>query len=271
MVKDKIDKYELLGSLGIGGFGNVYKALSDDGSIVALKKLSPHLLNKPEVISKFFHEAKILSELNHPNICMLLEFFTVGPDCTIVMEYIDGIDLNDLMLKKPDNRIPFEQSLNIANQCLDALQYAYERGVLHRDIKPSNIMIDKKGKSTVMDFGIATIIGDASHNRESGILSPAYSPPERFSKEKKADIRSEIYSLGMVFYEIFTGRKPFNVTDRLEIELWHKKETPTPVNRINPSLSPRIADAISSALEKKQENRFNNFLEFRNAMGLEDL
>ena len=267
----KKDNYELLGTLGIGGFGNIYKAVSGDGDIVALKKLSPCLLNNPEIISKFFHEAEILSKLNHPNICRLIDFFSDGTDCTIVMEYIEGMDLKDLMLHEPDNLIPFKLAVNIAGQCLDAFQYAYEMGVLHRDIKPSNIMIGKNGKSTVMDFGIAAVIGDTSKDTVTGVLSPAYSSPERFSREEKADIRSDIYSIGMVFYELFTGKKPFDTADRSEIELWHKKETPVPVNRINPSISPEIASAISTALEKEQKNRFKDFLEFKKALGLDDI
>ena len=256
MVNDKINNYELLGTLGIGGFGNVYKAVSRAGDLVALKRLNRHLLDLPEIKNKFFHEAKILSKLDHPNICRLLDFFTDGPDCIIVMEYIDGSDLKELMFSEPDNRIPIKQVIGIAVQCLAAFQYAYEMGILHRDIKPSNIMIDGNGKCTVMDFGIAAVIDDHSQDIVTEILSTAYSSPERFSREGKANIRSDIYSMGIMFYELFTGRKPFNTTNRSEIELWHRKEIPMPVNRVNTSVSPKIAAAISTALEKKPEDRF---------------
>ncbi|MGD9160568.1 MAG: serine/threonine-protein kinase [Desulfobacteraceae bacterium] len=265
---NKTDKYELLGSLGVGGFGNVYKAVSNDGDIVALKTLNPYLPDDPKIVNKFFHEAKILSKLNHPNICKLIDFFADGPDYTIVMEYIDGTDLKELMLQESDNRLPSKLAVNIAEQCLAAFQYAFEMGVLHRDIKPSNIMIDKKGKSIITDFGISAVIDDTSYDKADGILSPAYSPPERFGQAENADIRSDIYSMGMVFYELFTGRKPFETTDRSEIESWHRNKIPEPVNRINPSLSPKITGAIKTALEKKQENRFKDFLEFKNAMGI---
>ena len=271
MVNDKKNNYEILGTLGIGGFGNVFKAVSSNGVIVALKKLNRHLLDHPGIKDRFFHEAEILSKLSHPNICRLMDFFTDGPECIIVMEYIDGIDLKDLMFSEPDNRIPFKQAVDISIQCLAAFQYAYEKGVLHRDIKPSNMMIDKNGKCTVMDFGIATVIDDHLTNTPIKMLSPAYSSPERFSRDGKTDIRSDIYSLGIVFYELFTGRKPFNTTDRSEIELWHRKEIPVPVNRINSSLPSTLAAAISTALEKKQENRFCDFHAFRKAMGVEEL
>ena len=271
MIKDKIDKYDLLDSLGMGGFGNVYKAVSCSRNIVALKTLNPLLLDNPEAVNQFIHEAKILSKLNHPNICKLIDFFIDGPVYTIIMEYIDGVDLNELILHEPNNRLPFKQSACIANQCLSAFQYAYERGVLHRDIKPSNIMIEKNGKSIITDFGVAAFIDDVSHDMEKKMMSAAYSPPERFCCSETVDIRSDIYSMGMVFYELFSGRKPFYTINLSEVELWHKNEMPEPVNRINPSLSLKITAAINTALEKKQENRFKDFLEFKDAMGLEDL
>lgn len=268
MIKDKIDKYELLGSLGVGGFSTAYKAVSDDGNIVALKKLNPHVIDNTQIIDRFLDEAKILSKLNHPNICRLLDFFSEEPDYVIIMEYIEGFDLKELMQAKPNIPLPFKQSKNIANQCLGALQYAYEMNILHRDIKPSNIMIDKNENSHVMDFGIATVIGDALHKEVYKTLSAAYSAPERFVQDKKADIRSDIYSMGMVFFEMFTGQKPFYTNNLSEIESWHMNEIPEPVNSLNSSLSPKITAAIKTALEKKPENRFKDFLEFREAMGL---
>ena len=128
-------------------------------------------------------------------------------------------------------------------------------------------MIDKNGKSVITDFGIAAFIDDTLHDTYQ-TLSVAYSPPERFHRVDKADIRSDIYSMGMVFYELFTGRKPFITTDRSEIELWHINEIPAPVNRLNSSISPKITAAINTALEKKPENRFKDFLDFKIAMGI---
>lgn len=270
MIKAKIDKYELLGSLGMGGFSSIYKAVSGDGNIVALKKLNSHLLDNPKIIDKFFHEAKILSKLNHPNICRLLDFFAEDPDYIIIMEYIDGIDLKELMLDEPDKPLQFRQSKKIANQCLGALQYAYEKGILHMDIKPSNIMIDKSGNSIIMDFGIAKNIGDRSNDDAHKMLSAAYSSPERFGQAGTVDIRSDIYSLGMVFYELFSGKKPFCVTDQSEIESWHMNGIPLPVKSINSLITPEITAAIKTALEKKPENRFKDFLEFKKAMGFEN-
>ena len=270
MGKDKTEKYELLSSLGMGGFGNVYKAASDDGSIVAIKKLNPYLLDNPHIIKKFFHESEILSKLNHPNICRLIDFFSDKSSYIIVMEYIDGFDLKELMFQEPGNLLPYKQAIYIADQCLGALQYAYENGVLHRDIKPSNIMIDKNRKSIITDFGIAVIISDESQTRTTEILSPAYSPPERFRPLEKIDVRSDIYSLGMVFYEMFTGRKPFDTAIRSEIESWHINEKPLPVNRLNSSIPLKICAAINTSLEKNPENRFKDFFEFRKAMGIEN-
>jgi serine/threonine protein kinase len=269
MLKDKINKYKLLGSSGMGGFGNIYKAVSGNGDIVALKTLNHHLLDNKKIVDRFFNEAKILSKLNHTNICKLLDFFSDGPDFVIVMEYIDGSDLKELIIHESGNPLPFNRAINIADQCLAALHYAYDMGVLHRDIKPSNIMIDKNWKSIITDFGTAAVIDGSSHAEPAQTASVAYSPPESFSHIEKADVRSDIYSMGIVLYELFTGKKPFYYTARAQIESWHRNETPLPANRINSSLSKKISDAINKALEKKQEDRFKDFLEFKNAMGLD--
>lgn len=268
MPEDKIESYELLGSLGRGGFSSVYKAMSIDGSLVAVKILNPQLHDNQKTVNMFFYEARVLSKLNHPNICKLIDFYPEGPDYIIVMEYIDGNNLKELMHNEPDNLLPFKQSLKIAKQCLKSFQLIYENGILHRDIKPSNIMVDKKGNSTIMDFGVAAVIGDTSYDKATKMLSLSYSAPERFIQTKKPDIRSDIYSLGMVFYELFTGRMPFDTNNSSQIKAWHLHEIPVPADTHNPSLSPKIVTAIKTALEKEPGNRFHDFLEFERAMGL---
>lgn len=265
MVKEKIGNYELVGSLGRGSFGSVYKAVTNDGDLVAVKILNPQLLYNRKAVDDFFNEARILSKLDHPNICKFIDFFPYGPDYTIVMEYVDGADLKELMSLESNYPLPFEKASRIAGQCLTAFQYAYEKGILHMDIKPSNIIIDKNGNSIILDFGIATISGDAKASR---VQSVSYSSPERFNREGSADIRSDIYSLGMVFYELFTGRRPFDANNTLQIQSWHQHEIPASPDIYNPALSPNIAAAIKTALEKEPVNRFHDFLEFKEAMAL---
>jgi len=269
MKRNKIGKYELLGSLGRGGFGNVYKAKTDDGALFAIKVLNHYLKDYPEIVQSFFHEANILSTLNHTNICKLVDYFPDGPDYAIVLEYIDGVNLKEFMHMQPDNLIPFDQAIKIARECISAFQYAYEKGIIHRDIKPSNIMINHKGKSIITDFGIAVFISDKAEYEANGMISAAYSAPERFGEETGAgDIRSDIYSLGIVFYEIFTGRLPFNLNSRPEIKKWHQRGIALPADAHNPTLAASITAAIKTAIEKKSEKRFKDFLAFKCAMGI---
>jgi serine/threonine protein kinase len=262
----KIGKYELLGSLGRGGFGNVYKAKTGEGTLFALKVLNPFLIGNPEIVNLFLNEAAILSRLDHKNICKIIEYFTHGPEYVIVLEYLDGVDLKELMQMHPGNRLPYEKAKELAAECLVAFQYAYEQGILHRDIKPSNIMIDKSGKGIIMDFGTAVEFTEKIKYDTGRNISASYCAPERFKRPDKYDIRSDIYSLGMVFYELFTGRLPFNLDSIPEITSWHLNETALPADACNPSLSKEISRAIKIALEKNPEERFNDFMEFKKAL-----
>ena len=269
MKRNKIGKYELLGSIGRGGFGNVYKATTEGGALFAIKVLNHYLKDHPIIVQRFFHEANMLATLNHKNICRLVDFFPDGPDYAIVLDYIDGVDLKAFMHMQPDTLIPFDQAVKIATECISAFQYAYEKGIIHRDIKPSNIMIDHMGKSIITDFGIAVSVSDEAGYDVNGMISAAYSAPERFREDIGVDdIRSDIYSLGIVFYELFTGRLPFDLNSRPEIKTWHQRGTALPADIYIPSLPASITASIKTAIEKKPEKRFKDFLAFKRALGI---
>ena len=261
----KIGDYEIIKSLGRGGFGSVWKAKSSSGNIVALKVLNPQVLDNARVVKKFFHEAMILAKLDHPNICKLLEFFPDGNNYAIVMEYVEGVELKKL-LKEQAAPLPLDQGRKIARQTLEAFQYAHEHGILHRDIKPGNIMIDTSGNAKIMDFGIAKISTTATHDTAAKMLSVHYVPPERFDPKRVIDARSDIYSLGLVFYEIFTGRRAFMVEETSQIMFCHLNEIPDPPEKHRPDLPHEISQAISRALEKDPDDRFKDFREFSRAM-----
>ncbi len=269
MIGQKIGDYEVIKSLGRGGFGSVWKATSADGSIVvAIKVLNPQALDNEKVVKKFFHEAMILAKLDHPNITKLMEFFPDGNNYAIVMEYVEGIELKQY-LQQQNGLMPFDQAFKIAKQTLDAFQYANEHGILHRDIKPGNIMLDQNGDSKIMDFGIAKISTTATHDTAAKMLSVHYTPPERFDPSKSIDARSDIYSLGLVFYEMFAGRRPFMVEETSQIMFCHLNEIPDPPQKYAESLNPRISNAILKALEKNPDDRFNDFREFSKALDLD--
>ncbi len=126
MAEERIGDYEIISSLGRGGFGSVYKAKASNGSMVALKVLNPQVLDNQKVVKKFFHEAMILAKLDHPNICRLIEFFPDGQNYAIVMEYVEGTELKELLQQQPNGILPFDRAFRIAKQILSAFQYAHE-------------------------------------------------------------------------------------------------------------------------------------------------
>lgn len=262
----KIGDYEIISSLGKGGFGSVWKAKSSQGATVAIKVLNPQALENEKVVKKFFHEAMILAKLDHPNITKLLEFFPDGNNYAIAMEYVEGVELKKL-LQQQKNLLPFNFAFKIAKQALDAFQYAHINGILHRDIKPGNIMIDNHGNSKIMDFGIAKMSSTASHDTAASMLSIHYTAPERFDKSKVVDARSDIYSLGLVFYEMFAGRRPYTSNDTSQVMFFHLNEIPEPPMKYAPSLPKHVSQAISKALEKDPANRFKDFRQFSDAFG----
>ena len=261
--KTTIGNYELIKLLGKGGFGSVWKASTKDGEAVAIKVLNPDILEDDRAVRKFFHEAINLSKMNHPNICRFIDFFPHGGNYAIVMDFVEGTDLQDL-LKEQGGPLPFDTARRIAAQSLDAFHYAHQKQVLHRDIKPENITLTTDGEAKVMDFGIARLSSTESQQTALFMISPAYTAPERFDANKAdmVDHRSDIYSLGLVFYEIFTGKHPFPTTNPMEMIASHLNKPPTPPDEIV-DLPREISAAILTALEKDPEDRFEDFAAFK--------
>ena len=265
MIGEKLGDYEVIGTLGKGGFGSVYRAKDGKGDLVAIKVLNPQALDNDRVVKKFFHEAMILSKLDHPNICKLLDFFPDGTNYAIVMEFVKGEELKS-MLKRYNGPLPFDLAYKLSTQATDAFQYAHENGILHRDIKPANMVITQEGIVKIMDFGIAKMSSTASHDTAASMLSVHYVPPERFDKSREIDVRSDIYSLGLVFYEIFAGRRPFTATETSQIIFSHMNQIPDPPIKHSPHLPEGVSAAISKALEKDPNDRFRDFREFAEAL-----
>jgi serine/threonine-protein kinase len=268
MVNEQFGDYRIFRSLGRGGFGNVWAAETRDGAKVAMKILNPLVLQNEKVVRKFFDEAMILAKLDHPNITRFLDFFPIGDNYAIVMEYIEGLVLKEL-LAQHEGPLPVEQACKLARQTLEALQYAYEKGILHRDIKPGNIMIDHHGDAKLMDFGVASLSTVAYQDTAGRMRSLRYVPPERFNERQPIDSRSDIYSLALVFYEMFAGRSAFNATDTSNIMFCHINEIPAPADTFAHDLPQAISRAIGKALEKKPEDRFPDFRTFCQAMEID--
>lgn len=204
-------QFEILGFIGKGGMGAVYKARQTIlDRLVALKVLPPAVASDPGFAERFNREARALARLSHPNIVVVYDFGKAGPLHYLVMEFVDGTNLREV---ERAGRLSPEQALAIVPQICEALQFAHNEGIVHRDIKPENLLLDKKGRVKITDFGIAKILGvsegkAALTGAKEVMGTPHYMAPEQIEKPQTVDHRADIYSLGVVFYEMLTGELP---------------------------------------------------------------
>ena len=202
-------RFELLNPIGSGGMGTVYRAVQQSlGRTVALKVLDPAFVSRPGFTERFAREARALAQLAHPNIVTVHEHGQAGPWCYLVMEFVDGASLRQMIRTRA---LAPREALAIVAQVCDALQYAHDHGIVHRDIKPENILVDRRGSVRVLDFGLAKLVGrgDAALTRGTQVMgTPHYMAPEQWEKPLEVDHRADIYSLGVVFYELLTGELP---------------------------------------------------------------
>ncbi len=202
---------EIMELLGQGGMGMVYKARQSQlDRLVALKLLPIRDSHDPAFAERFAREARALAKLNHPNIVSVHDFGQTGSYCYFIMEFVDGVNLRQM---EQTQRLTPEQAIAIIPKICDALQYAHDEGVVHRDIKPGNILIDKKGRVKIADFGLAKLLGKKegdAHLTQSNVVmgTPHYMAPEQMNNPLTVDHRADIYSLGVVFYEMLTGELP---------------------------------------------------------------
>src|SRR5262249_32447595 len=227
-------RYRVLGLLGRGGTGEVYRA--DDlrlGQQVALKFLPAVLSRDPVRLAQFHNEVRTARQVSHPNVCRVYDIAEREGQLFITMEYVDGEDLSGLLRRI--GRLPEDKGLEIARQMCAGLAAAHERGVLHRDLKPANIMLDGAGKVRVMDFSLAAA-GEVTDIRAG---TPAYMAPEQLGGQD-VTVRSDIYALGLVLYEIFTGRRAFDAKTLSDLIEQHQSGTLTSPTAIVKTLDPAI-------------------------------
>ena len=238
---------EILECLGRGGMGVVYRARQKSlNRLVALKLLAPERVQDAKFAERFTHEAHALAKLSHPSIVTIHDFGQAGGFYFLIMEFVDGVNLRQLLRSR---KLTPEEALAIVPPLCDALQYAHERGIVHRDIKPENLLLDKDGRIKIADFGIAKMlgdVGDATHASTAG--TPGYMAPEQTSAPQKVDARADIYSLGVVFYEMLTGELP-----------GAKLQPPSKKVQIDV----RLDEIVLRALEQTPELRYATAAEFR--------
>ncbi|TDI95798.1 MAG: serine/threonine protein kinase [Deltaproteobacteria bacterium] len=258
----KVENYKIIESIGVGGMGEVYKAIHETlDRVVALKVIHPELLSNAEIIKRFYKEAKIQAQMTHPNIVTVFDFLEIENSYFLVMEYIEGESIGKIVKKQGPLEINF--SLNIFKQILSGIAHAHSKGIIHRDIKPNNFILTK-GEVKITDFGIAHIVSDSAHTVAGTVLgTPKYMSPEQILGER-VDHRSDVYSLGVSFYEILTGKVPFgsNTNSDYEIKKGHVELTPTSICEIRPDVSKDLENAIARSLAKKPEARFQTVDDF---------
>ena len=253
----KLGNYEIESILGRGGMGVVYKArqLNLDRS-VALKILPPTLSSDSSYVKRFEREARAIAALNHPNIVQIYDVGQEGQTYYYTMEFIDGASLDDILFQR--GAVPLERAVRIVARTANALAYTHKRGIVHRDIKSSNIMIDALGIVKVTDFGLALQEKTRRMTVEGGIVgTPEYMSPEQASGET-ATALSDIYSLGVVFYELLTGRVPFEADTPLGVIRKIQTEEPAPPRSIKPEIPPGVEKIILKMMAKDPKKRHPN-------------
>jgi serine/threonine protein kinase len=262
MIGQIVGDYKIEQKLGEGGMGEVFRGV--DLMLereVAIKFLRPELASQPQVVERFRSEAVTLAKLNHPNIATLYRFVRQGDSFFMALEFVRGVTLDEIIQQR--GAIPVDQAVPIFCQVLDGIQHAHDFGIIHRDIKPANMMRTEKGTLKVLDFGIARILGTARMTRQGNIIGTIeYMSPEQV-RGMDTDERSDIYSLGMLLYEMLTGRCPFDMQNEFELMKAQIEQYPVPPRQLNPAIPEVVEQAIWRSIQKDPVQRFQSASDFR--------
>ncbi|MCG6926366.1 MAG: protein kinase [Acidobacteria bacterium] len=274
----RLGPYEILAPLGAGGMGEVYRARDPRlGREVALKVLPPDVASDPERLERFEREARALAALNHPHIVTIYSVEEVDGRRFLTMELVAGSTLSQII---PQGGLPLPYFLRIAVPLAEAVHAAHQKGITHRDLKPANVMVTEDGLVKVLDFGLARLQENAPETVDTETTTRVATSPGRvmgtapyMSPEqvegKPVDHRSDVFSLGVVFYEMATGRRPFAGGSQAALASAILKDAPTPLTELRPDLPPDLGRVIRRCLEKERRRRFQSVLDLRNE--LEDL
>ena len=252
----KLDgRYQITELIGVGGMADVYSATDIvDNKTVAVKILKREYAENEEFLRRFRNESKMIASLSHPNVVKVYDVGFSDKLQFIVMEYIDGITLKEYI--ENEEMLTWKDSVHFIIQVLRALQHAHDKGIVHRDIKPQNIMLFTDGTIKVMDFGIAKSAREQAFTATDQTIGTVhYISPEQ-ARGDQTDEKSDIYSVGIMFYEMLTGQKPFDSDKPITIAVMHMKNTPKRPRAINPNIPAGLEEIILRAMEKDPENRY---------------
>lgn len=259
---DRVADYEVIGMLGSGGMGVVYQVrhlISDRTE--AMKVLLPDFESNPALAERFVREIRLQASLSHPNIASLHNALRFENQLLMVMEFVDGRTLSELIR---GGQLDLVKGLQITIQVLSALDYAHARGIIHRDVKPSNVMITPEGIVKLMDFGIARAAKDLGHLTQTGaaIGSMYYMAPEQIRGET-LDGRADLYSTGITLFEVLTGQRPFKGTDAAQVLEAQLREVPPDPSFFRAVITPELSKIVLKSLQKSPENRYQTAANFR--------
>ena len=251
------DRYRLVEQIGMGGMAIVYRAIDErTGHSVAVKVLKPEFNKDAEFVSRFQREAEAASKMTHHNIVNLLDVGMDGENRYLIMEYVQGKTLKEVIREK--GRLSPAVAAQITIRILSALQHAHQNGIIHRDIKPQNILVHADGHIKVADFGIARMANSSTLTRGDSVMgSVHYFSPEQASGQT-TDVTSDIYSVGVTLYEMLTGRVPFDGENQVAIAMQHLHAQPQPIESIAPDVPPAIAHVCAMAMEKNPRYRYQS-------------
>ena len=251
------DRYRLVEQIGMGGMAIVYRAIDQrTGHSVAVKVLKPEFNKDAEFVSRFQREAEAASKMTHHNIVNLLDVGMDGENRYLIMEYVQGKTLKEVIREK--GRLSPSVAAQITIRILSALQHAHQNGIIHRDIKPQNILVHADGHIKVADFGIARMANSSTLTRGDSVMgSVHYFSPEQASGQN-TDVTSDIYSVGVTLYEMLTGRVPFDGDNQVAIAMQHLHAYPEPIENLAPDVPPAIIHVCAMAMEKNPRYRYQS-------------
>ncbi|MEK6288580.1 MAG: protein kinase [Acidobacteriota bacterium] len=265
MIGNLVGSYKITDKIGEGGMGAVFRGI--DVMLereVAVKMLRPELSQQPNIVERFRSEAVTLAKLNHPNIATLYSFVRQGDDFFMVMEFVRGETLDGLIRRS--GAMACDTAIALLCQALEGIDHAHKMGIIHRDVKPANMMMAEGGTLKVMDFGIARVLGTARMTKQGNIVGTIeYMSPEQV-RGQETDARSDIYSLGILLYEMLTGRVPFSSDSEFDLMKMQIDDAPQPPRVFAAHIPPAVEQATMRALAKRPEARFQTAADFRDAL-----
>ncbi len=257
-------RYDILGEAGSGSMGNVYKARDrETGETVALKLLKPEIASDQAMMERFKNELLFARKITHKNVCRVYEFNRLSGIAYTSMEFVEGESLRSVL--KRFGGLPLRKGIDLVLQVCSGLKEAHAQGIVHRDLKPENIMIDVQGNVKIMDFGIARSMEALTRMTGSMAGTPAYMAPEQVAG-KPVDYRTDIYSLGLIMYEIFTGKQAFEADNAVAVALKQLRESPPPPHELEPAIPVPVERAILKCLEKEPPRRFQSIAQLEGAL-----